>query len=515
MTQESPDTNTVVSHNEPPTTNARTLLGRVNTAIYTYNNFKHVYNQVRNWQSERKTRYAYSVAIDSNDRFYYDVQKWLLSQVDPEDQRSIRLMSYDYDGEGDKLYRLFDQAIDGQKVKIEGHEVTVNIERPLNGKELLQSELIGKNSVANIGNRGNIDSPRLVFWTYSSDANESVLRFFERLKEKGRNEKRRPRLHLLGTWYGSGSQEIPERDINSVVLATGQMERIIADIEEFLHSEKEYNRRGIPWHRGYIFYGPPGTGKSSLPKVLASHFGIDLYYYPIGSANSDLEITNVVSKVTPKSILLLEDIDVFKGFKERKDDDKGTGNNEFSASGLLNILDGVMTPHGMITIMTTNHRQVLDPAIFRPGRVDLDEYIGPMEPGQADKLFTFFYKQIPSRPLGVSNIVPAAIMEIMKRNMKNPQRAEEEIRGLIGKGSSLREAEADPAQDDRGRDRRCGGRRMARQLDEQLIRQKVEKFVAWLSLIFTLIGVAEKANHYRTLAKQKKQKQKHPLGFRP
>jgi hypothetical protein len=427
------DDKPVAIYRTAPPTNGKTVLGRLNTAIYTYNNFKHLYNQGKNWRNEKKTAKAYSVAIDSNDRFYYDVQKWLLTQVDPKDQRSLRLMSYDYDGDGDKLYRIFDSAIEGQKIKIEGHEVTVSLERPLSGKEVLQSELMGRNSVANIGSRGNIDSPRLVFWTYSDKAHEAVLRFFETLKEEGKKDKRRPRLHLLGTWYGSGSQEIPDRDLNSVVLATGQMERILEDMDKFLHSEKEYNRKGIPWHRGYIFHGEPGTGKSSLAKLLASHFGIDLYYYPIGSANSDLEITNVVSKVTPKSILLLEDIDVFKGFKERKADDTGTGSNEFSASGLLNILDGVMTPHGMITIMTTNHREVLDPAIFRPGRVDLDEYIGLMQAGQADKLFNFFYEQAPSKPLGVEGIVPALIMEIMKRNMNDPASAEEEIRELAGK----------------------------------------------------------------------------------
>lgn len=56
---------------------------------------------------------------------------------------------------------------------------------------------------------------------------------------------------------------------------------------------------------------------------------------------------------------------------------------------------------------------------------------------------------------------------------------------------------------------------MARQLDEQLIRQKIEKTLAWITLVFTLIGVAEKTNHYVKLAQQQKKKQKHPLGFRP
>lgn len=52
-------------------------------------------------------------------------------------------------------------------------------------------------------------------------------------------------------------------------------------------------------------------------------------------------------------------------------------------------------------------------------------------------------------------------------------------------------------------------------LSEPLMRQKVEKVIAWLSLIFALVGVGEKTIHYVKLAQQKKQKKKHPLGFRP
>ncbi len=51
-------------------------------------------------------------------------------------------------------------------------------------------------------------------------------------------------------------------------------------------------------------------------------------------------------------------------------------------------------------------------------------------------------------------------------------------------------------------------------VDAQPIRRRVEKLVAWLSLLFTLVGVWEKASHYVKLAKQQKRRKRHPLGFR-
>ena len=50
---------------------------------------------------------------------------------------------------------------------------------------------------------------------------------------------------------------------------------------------------------------------------------------------------------------------------------------------------------------------------------------------------------------------------------------------------------------------------------EQLIRQRVEKTVAWLTLAFTIVGLAEKTNHYVKLAQKTRTKKKHPLGFHP
>jgi hypothetical protein len=53
---------------------------------------------------------------------------------------------------------------------------------------------------------------------------------------------------------------------------------------------------------------------------------------------------------------------------------------------MLNALDGVWTPHGMVTILTTNHRKDLDPALIRAGRVDVDEEFTVLDADQARRL---------------------------------------------------------------------------------------------------------------------------------
>jgi hypothetical protein len=60
---------------------------------------------------------------------------------------------------------------------------------------------------------------------------------------------------------------------------------------------------------------------------------------------------------------------------------------------------------------------------------------------------------------------------------------------------------------------------MARQFDKRLnalvLRKRIENVVGWLSLLTTLVGIAERANHYVKLAEKKRREKKHPLGFRP
>jgi chaperone BCS1 len=60
-------------------------------------------------------------------------------------------------------------------------------------------------------------------------------------------------------------------------------------------------------------------------------------------------------------------------------------------SGLLNVLDGVAATEQRIIFMTTNHIDRLDPALIRPGRVDLKVEVGLATPFQVLTMFKRFY----------------------------------------------------------------------------------------------------------------------------
>jgi len=60
-------------------------------------------------------------------------------------------------------------------------------------------------------------------------------------------------------------------------------------------------------------------------------------------------------------------------------------------SGLLNALDGVASSEERIIFMTTNHYDRLDPALIRPGRVDIHEILDDAHGEQAERLFRKFY----------------------------------------------------------------------------------------------------------------------------
>lgn len=100
-----------------------------------------------------------------------------------------------------------------------------------------------------------------------------------------------------------------------------------------------------------------------------------------------------------QSLVLLEDVDA--AFLSRdlaaENPVKYQGLGRLTFSGLLNALDGVASTEARIVFMTTNHVDRLDPALIRPGRVDLKEYVGYCSHWQLTQMFQRFYPgQAPS-----------------------------------------------------------------------------------------------------------------------
>ncbi|KAM7451853.1 mitochondrial chaperone [Porites harrisoni] len=108
---------------------------------------------------------------------------------------------------------------------------------------------------------------------------------------------------------------------------------------------------------------------------------------------SDDHLIHLISCAPQQSIVLLEDIDAafVKRTDEKEEGKAYSYPNRVTFSGLLNTLDGVASSEERLVFMTTNHLDRLDPALIRPGRVDLKQEIGLASKSQLYKMYRRFY----------------------------------------------------------------------------------------------------------------------------
>jgi chaperone BCS1 len=216
------------------------------------------------------------------------------------------------------------------------------------------------------------------------------------------------------------------RPLSTITIDDSRKQTFIKDVKLYLHpaTRRWYANRGIPYRRGYMFHGPPGTGKTSLAFALAGFFKLKIYMVNINSNTlTEDGLASLFSWLPRKCIALLEDVDVagMTGSRRPKTDrgicstmtDVGKcvkdelkkaeegKNAKISLSGLLNVIDGVASQEGRILIMTTNHLDHLDPALVRPGRVDLSIPFGLADSTTVQEIFCRIYScledDIPTR----------------------------------------------------------------------------------------------------------------------
>ncbi|MBR4538032.1 MAG: ATP-dependent zinc metalloprotease FtsH [Clostridia bacterium] len=151
----------------------------------------------------------------------------------------------------------------------------------------------------------------------------------------------------------------------------------LKEIVDFLKNPKHYVDLGARIPKGVLLVGPPGTGKTLLAKAVAgeanvpffSISGSDFVEMFVGVGASRVRDLFEQAKRNAPSIVFIDEIDAV-GRHRGAGLGGGHDEREQTLNQLLVEMDGFSTNEGVIVMAATNRRDILDPALLRPGRFD-------------------------------------------------------------------------------------------------------------------------------------------------
>ena len=197
-----------------------------------------------------------------------------------------------------------------------------------------------------------------------------------------------------------------------------EKDKILNTIDHFLNNRDWFIKKGLNYTLGILLSGRPGCGKTSFINALVNYTGRHCIELKLHDEFDFSKLKDILTKdeiegdlVIPKEkrIIVIEDIDCMgnivkdrdlklkenedaetkikgemirllseKSFEVEKGEvkniniNKASRNENNNLSYLLNILDGINGASGRILVMTTNKPEVLDSALIRPGRIDIN-----------------------------------------------------------------------------------------------------------------------------------------------
>ena len=163
----------------------------------------------------------------------------------------------------------------------------------------------------------------------------------------------------------------------SDVAGADEEKQELAEVVDFLKNPKKYEELGARVPRGVLLVGPPGTGKTLLAKAVAGEAGVPFFsisgsdfvemFVGVG-ASRVRDLFDQAKKHTP-SIIFIDEIDAV-GRQRGAGLGGGHDEREQTLNQLLVEMDGFTEKENIIVIAATNRRDILDPALLRPGRFD-------------------------------------------------------------------------------------------------------------------------------------------------
>lgn len=177
---------------------------------------------------------------------------------------------------------------------------------------------------------------------------------------------------------------------NEVFLDKTIKQDILDDITLFQNNKELYKQKGQSYSRGYFLHGMPGCGKTSLIKTISKEFNRNVYNLKLNNISNEYNFNRITNNIRENSIIILEDIDCVTSCLARSENsDVSPISSGIHLDLILNFIDGV-DENGHIFIMTSNHKDKLDPALFRPGRFDLSIELTLCSKSMFYEIFNFY-----------------------------------------------------------------------------------------------------------------------------
>jgi cell division protease FtsH len=190
-------------------------------------------------------------------------------------------------------------------------------------------------------------------------------------------------------------------DVAGIDEAKEELEEIV----EFLRNPQKFSRLGGKIPKGALLVGPPGTGKTLLARAIAGEAGVPFFTISgsdfvemfVGVGASRVRDMFEQAKKNAPCIIFIDEIDAV-GRARGVGMGGGNDEREQTLNQLLVEMDGFEANEGVIIIAATNRKDVLDPALLRPGRFDRQVTVGNPDIKGREKILGVHARKTPLGP---------------------------------------------------------------------------------------------------------------------